>query len=770
MSEATKERIAFDVETERVLQILSSEIYDSPKAFLRENVQNAYDAILMRCTAQGLPITDRRIQVTVGDGQLSVRDDGIGMTEDVLKSNFWKAGSSGKKSDLARRSGVIGTFGIGAMANFGVCTDLRVESRDIESSVTLISSAKRAELRIAQDCIDLERIEDGREPGTVIKADLDPAFPISEVEASEYLRQYVRFLPVPVCVNGKIISLERFEDTLGNRAEGFEEIASRTVSNGHLSGAHRTFVNAQARILVRITDIALNDNPIVGEAFFVQGGGQTLGFRNFFGLSPIPISGVYDFGGLVNLNILNPTAGREALSRESIQFVVNLVSLMEAEASRDIAKTAAADRNQQFQQYILSHGLIPLAENVNIAVLPGDNRLVSLGNVKDFEPEKSKLLYAGQDATTQRRFAGEQANLFHASQANPRRNLQIRFLREISPVEEVPDQVRVERFLQTQITLEEAMFLVRLRGVLLDDYFMPDVDAAFATISHGVSLDIKEKGQGLQVSLARDIPAVRMVVEAYRSAPEVFHGFVIDFVRDHVYPQIRDQVPSSMRQGRDALYRRLKENEELFRYDLSDFGEAESLLADYLSGKANLEQVIRSSAGRAAGQRQEVRMDQVGTVEEELPEIFSMAGSGLPVNAYEPSPPIMRPELKSDMKILTVGEPHLKLNGFQMFLSLSERLARREGEFLRQPHTTKLMWGSHRVIYIFADSTGELNLYYDLKLKEPLETETTGGAMFPTTTIITKNRIFVPVPNKLESAFRISNGAKEFFVRFDTIP
>src|SRR5262245_44291162 len=119
MSE-TKERIAFDVETSRILQILSSEIYDSPKAFLRENVQNAYDAILMRCTAQKLPLEKRLIEVTVEGKKLSVRDDGIGMTDDVLKNNFWKAGSSGKKSELAQRSGVIGTFGIGAMANFGV--------------------------------------------------------------------------------------------------------------------------------------------------------------------------------------------------------------------------------------------------------------------------------------------------------------------------------------------------------------------------------------------------------------------------------------------------------------------------------------------------------------------------------------------------------------------------------------------------------------------------------------------------------------------------
>ena len=122
------------------------------------------------------------------------------------------------------------------------------------------------------------------------------------------------------------------------------------------------------------------------------------------------------------------------------------------------------------------------------------------------------------------------------------------------------------------------------------------------------------------------------------------------------------------------------------------------------------------------------------------------------------------------MKVLTVAAEYLKLNGFQMFLALSDRLVKCEGEFLRQPHTTKLMWGSHRVIYVFTDATGDLSLYYDIKLKEPLDIETTGGAMFPTTTIVTKDRIFIPVPEVLQPAFRITDGAKEFYVRFDTIP
>ena len=91
MTQSPRERIAFNVETSRVLEILASEIYDSPYAFLRENVQNAYDAILMRCHGQNLRLEDRRIEITVNDGSLTVFDDGIGMDEEVLRSNFWES-------------------------------------------------------------------------------------------------------------------------------------------------------------------------------------------------------------------------------------------------------------------------------------------------------------------------------------------------------------------------------------------------------------------------------------------------------------------------------------------------------------------------------------------------------------------------------------------------------------------------------------------------------------------------------------------------------
>jgi molecular chaperone HtpG len=92
-----------------------------------------------------------------------------------------------------------------------------------------------------------------------------------------------------------------------------------------------------------------------------------------------------------------------------------------------------------------------------------------------------------------------------------------------------------------------------------------------------------------------------------------------------------------------------------------------------------------------------------------------------------------------------------------------------EAEFFRTPHTTRILWGGHRVIYIFTEATGRLSLYYDIELREPIDRAKTSGGMFPTTTLITKRRIFVPVPDELAEEFRLESGPKEFFVRFDLL-
>ncbi|WP_373694467.1 ATP-binding protein [Rhizobium sp. AN63] len=59
-----------------------------------------------------------QIDVRIEHDRIKIADNGIGMSRDELRRHFWTAGSSSKNNPEARAAGVVGTFGIGAMANF----------------------------------------------------------------------------------------------------------------------------------------------------------------------------------------------------------------------------------------------------------------------------------------------------------------------------------------------------------------------------------------------------------------------------------------------------------------------------------------------------------------------------------------------------------------------------------------------------------------------------------------------------------------------------
>ena len=245
-----------------------------------------------------------------------------------------------------------------------------------------------------------------------------------------------------------------------------------------------------------------------------------------------------------------------------------------------------------------------------------------------------------------------------------------------------------------------------------------------------------------------------------------------DFVRVHVYPRIQQFVPSSTKDGVDALRKLLEKNRELYRYEESERGDLEGILGEFLSGAASFSDVLNTTrAARVRAQSQTVSVAQVGTIEAVVPDVVHspVAEKVEAGSEADARPPIVRDMIGSDMKILTTSERYAQLNSFTLFLGVSDRLMRVQGDFFRTPHTTRIIWGGHRVIFIFTEATWRLSLYYDIELREPIQPERAGGSMFPTTTIITKKRIFIPVPDPLVDEFRITKGSKEFFVRFDLL-
>ncbi len=770
MTNSSPQKLTFQIEVKRVLEILSNDIYDSPYALLRENIQNAYDAVLMRQEIEGNSSFEPNINIDLNDKKVVITDNGLGMDEMVVSNNFWKAGASGKNTELARKAGVVGTFGIGAMANFGVCRSLKVLTHYYQGGQTIETYAERESLSVTEECIEINYTNADREPGTTVIAELDESHSLNVADSMKYLAPYVQYVPVPITINGTLISQKNYSEKVQLPSERQYQTNEHLVEHNGFKFRLKTIIGKNGLVRVHCSDILKGNEFIKGDIVLVQGDGSIYGLRNFFGLAPVPVPSIFNLGGVANLSILHPTAGREVLSRDSIVVVAEIVDIIEQAAAKEIGKTELADSNVAFHSYIVSKNRYDLTQNIKIEVKP-DNEMMPLGEVASEMKGKKTYYYGGRDQETILAFGNENSYLLHLSQNNPRRRIQNHVLKQ-KQIEEVPDSPNIIRvFERSELSISEVSLVLRTTNILNEDYLIADAKVFIAQISHQVPSMVKYNNGVVEIYLSRESGAVQQVIGAYETAYEVFGGFVKDFIRIHLYQKFVSYVPSSTKQGADALYKILMRSRELYKYEYSDLGQMESLLSQYVAGEIEFPEVLRKSTTVTKTHSQSVRQNQVGNVEQEIPSIVEHAEASEQPNLdfLAPVPPIMRTETKTNKKILKTEKPYPHLNDFTMFMSLSDRIFKRQIDFFLEPHTTKVIWGMHKIVYIFTHASNKLSLYYDIELKERLFDEATGGTSIPTTTIITSDRVFIPIINDLNSFFDIKEGSKEFYVRYDLI-
>ena len=765
--------IVFQVETGRVMQILAKEIYDSPLAMLRENLQNAYDAVRERFASSGTLEPGGQIDIRIDGAEISISDNGVGMDERSLRENFWKAGSSGKHSDRARTAGVVGTFGIGAMANFGVCSRLKVVTRSQGGTNALSTSAEKDNLKIGEECITFEEVESEQPIGTTIVATLDSANSIVHDQAKSYLAPYVALLPVPIHLDGELISKRAMIDALPAPAKTYGPLGNVELEGQGFKARFSVSADANAQVLVLVSDISVSGAAIGGEMALMQGAGQLMGLRSYFGLAAIPVAGNYQFGGFANLPFLQPTAGRDALNRESIDQASILVSLAEKAASLQLAESHLADRSNALLAWISANGRLDMARRVSIQVHPRDES-VALGDLQEYIGPRKAYQYASNDRGVIGTFANEDNFVVQLSPNQPRRKVQQQYLTSVLPMSPLPNSAQILKLYDGKdLEIAEASILFRTANILRDDYLIPDVGVAFADISHGVSVLVEQKADTVWLYIARGNSSIKPLLEIQAQAYELFAQFMKDYVRVNVYPKVQQYVPSSTKGGVEALRKVLLRSRELYRLEESDRGDLEGVLGDYLAGTSSFPEVLQAAKALARPQTQRVSAEQVGSIEREVPGLIESPVrpdvSVVEGQEFTASPPIIRDGISSSMKILTSEGHYPLLNQFTMLLGLSDRLMKMEADFFMVPHTTRILWGGHRVVYIFTEVTERLSLYYDIELKQAIDSTKTGGGMFATTTLITKERIFVPVPDILKSEFQVSSGPREFFVRFDLL-
>ena len=765
MSESS-EKIPFAVDISQMIELLASQIYPTPFALLRENVQNSFDAILLR-RHLGQQF-DARIDVSIEPNRVCVADNGIGMSRDDLRNHFWRAGSSSKNTDDARAAGVVGTFGIGAMANFGIAEDLQVETESTHTGERTACAATRSTLSVTEDCITFESHPSTGNPGTTVTAIMQADKAIKVAEAETYISQFVAFLPIEVHVNGKNMSGQPIEDSVPQLTktwsvskEGFD-LGDGLKADIELSGA----INGEVRIALR--NIQSGSQKLEGRMVLRQGVGNLRTFRSGFGLATANVTSFYNFGGVADFLFLQPTAGREALTTESMQLLQKIVARVDECVSLHLADRPESNASSPFVAWAARRRRYDLCSHLRVRIEPGET--LPLHEVRDGSQKSPVLVYSGTDSTTVKH-ASEDQPIVMLTRGSPRRDCEINYLRQYCKIEELSDEPKVlVRKSDKETTGAEKALAFRLTSILSTDYFL-QAHVKFGTISHGVPILVTSREVPVEVFLDPAGATVQIILELYDKQFTAFGHMAKDFVRNMIFPRVSDLVPSATRQGAEAVLKSIHRTRAIFEDEVTDLENLTTLWKDYMSGNLTFQQAAERSDRVAVRSYQVVDHAAAGAVRDVVPDVIENQSVTEQQNGpqYGPLPPIQRLDMSTDKKLLTIRDDEPSLKGYRCFLALTNRIQEEKGDFFLQPHRTSVVWGGQKALFIFEHHSGDFGLYYDLQTQN-LISDQSGGGSFEPCTIVMKNRVFIPIPPPIQASFLPQQDErKRFEVRCDIL-
>lgn len=758
------QHIHLEVDVNRIIEVLAKQIYQTPLALLRENAQNAFDAILLR-RHRGDDFTPA-ITVTIADNEITIADNGIGMTPADLREHYWHAGSSGKNNPEARAAGVVGTFGIGAMANFGIADAIELETESAVTGERTRSAAQRDTLSATEETIELTPLQSTGEPGTFVRATM-AAGTVNVAEAIAYIADFVRLVKLPVHVNGELVSQQPLESVVPPPRDS-EDIEVGELQ-GSLSGSVRMRVTEAAETWVHIDDLRFEGSPVKGEIVLRQAEGAIRTFRSGFGLAVASANSSYGFGGAVNLEILEPTAGREALTTSSMQILQEAITELDRLVSLKLAELPQAHQSTPFMHWARGNGRIDLCGQLRIRREPG-NEMLRLSEIRESQEGKDEPItyYVGSDSALIAAMASDDSPLLVVAANNPRRQVEIAYLEQYCKGERLKDDPNVLSVKpSSEWTLTEQAIVFRVVTILSSDYFLT-IDVKIGRLSHNLPALVESNEGSHVLYLDPTASTFEVISSLYENDYEVFGSMVKDFVRNVIFPRVSDLVPSSTRAGAEAFLKSIKQSRDVFEYELDDLQSLGSIWEDFDEGKISIGEAARRSQALARQSVQVIEPGATRNATEVLPELESAEAIEETVEAG-PAPPILRNEVETQAKLLVLDANQPAFYGYRSFIALSDRVRKDRGDFFLQPHSTSIVWGGQKVLFVFEHHSGEFGLYYDLQASSIVASES-GGGPFPTATLVLRESIFIPVPDELAAMFiPEGNERKRFDVRSDLL-
>ncbi len=183
----------FKAESKRLLDLMINSIYTNKEIFLRELISNASDAIDKLYYKS---LTDRKVKLEKDDfyirietdrdnNTLTIKDNGIGMSEEELEENLGTIAQSGtllfKEENKDKQTECIGQFGVGFYSAFMVSKEIEVESKKFGETKAHLWKSSGADGYTIEEC---EKEEYGTTITLHLKDDTD------EDEYSKYTNEF----------------------------------------------------------------------------------------------------------------------------------------------------------------------------------------------------------------------------------------------------------------------------------------------------------------------------------------------------------------------------------------------------------------------------------------------------------------------------------------------------------------------------------------------------------------------------------------------------
>lgn len=747
---------AIQVNLEKILPILAKEIYNTPYAFLRENVQNAVDAIRIQRYSDNVANRapgNHRVTIGIDGYTVTISDTGIGMSRADLQACFWNIGQSGKHTKEAKAAGVVGTFGIGGMANFGVCSKLEITTRKDTEPFSTVCFAERSKLSASEECVFYSEGSADAPRGTTIRATVGE--PVSTDAAARYLEPIVQYVDFPVELNGRLLSQQAFPDA--NR-EGAEQVS---VSEGPVTLTLSVLADRHGRAEASIRRLQLNGVTIDGaRGHFSLSGGSVCSYQHGFMLARVPVSTIFSVGGIFDCPLLRPTAGREALTSESQTLVQQCLTAVDHSLAEYIArKPDLADQFSQLFHYIASRGRWELASLATIRVYGGASR-VTLASIREEAATKEVFFcHERHDRAIMETFRTQGKLIVQLSNESRRQTVEQNFLTRYCRAHQLEDRVTCLKIIdEMTLGFQEYGFIYKLKQRLRSQFFIENISIKAGSLTHGAMLLSPPKSQGTGMVLIVDLshPNVQRLMNAGSSlaADAIFDMFV----RESVFPHLEGAFPELRSRDFDLLLRRLQSTVEYFQIDPNDI-ERLNLLAEVTNMPRDEVAAVVASASIGRPSAAFVGRSEVVSVSQVVETPFNKASSEAEAaNLREEFfARLLTTPIKAKVLDATAAHEALGVKGFYLALTPDAHLLYRR--VLQRRPSADFTWGGYRAGFVFYEE-GQGVLYYDIELPElvvpqggGVTCERGGTIRLDREPILAQNMVFIPIPQLFEEYF-----------------